>query len=67
MQLMSYRLSVLDQSPIAAGSTAADALRNTLDLARTADRQGYHRYWLAEHHASRSLAGVAPEALIGRR
>jgi luciferase family oxidoreductase group 1 len=62
---MTYRLSVLDQSPIAAGTTAADALRNTLDLARTADALGYHRYWLAEHHASRSLAGVAPEALIG--
>jgi len=62
---MSYRLSVLDQSPIAEGSDAARALRNTLDLARTADALGYHRYWLAEHHASRSLAGVAPEALIG--
>jgi luciferase family oxidoreductase group 1 len=62
---MTYRLSVLDQSPIAQGSDAAQALRNTLDLAQTADRQGYHRYWLAEHHASRSLAGVAPEALIG--
>lgn len=60
-----YRLSVLDQSPIAAGSTATQALRNTLDLARTADRLGYHRYWLAEHHASPSLAGVAPEALVG--
>jgi luciferase family oxidoreductase group 1 len=65
MTTMTYRLSVLDQSPIAAGSTAADALRNTLDLARAADALGYHRYWLAEHHASRSLAGVAPEALIG--
>ncbi|WP_380875647.1 FMN-linked alkanal monooxygenase [Sphingomonas sp. DBB INV C78] len=61
----SYRLSVLDQSPIAEGSTAADALANTLDLARTADRLGYHRYWLAEHHASPGIAGVAPEALIG--
>ena len=65
MAAMTYRLSVLDQSPIAAGSTAAEALRNTLDLARAADALGYHRYWLAEHHASRSLAGVAPEALIG--
>jgi len=65
MAAMTYRLSVLDQSPIAAGSTAVDALRNTLDLARAADTLGYHRYWLAEHHASRSLAGVAPEALIG--
>lgn len=62
---MPYRLSVLDQSPIAEDATAADALANTLDLARTADRLGYHRYWLAEHHASPSLAGVAPEALIG--
>lgn len=62
---MTYCLSVLDQSPIAQGSDAAQAVRNTLDLARTADRLGFHRYWLAEHHASRSLAGVAPEALIG--
>jgi len=62
---MTYRLSVLDQSPIALGSDAARAIRNTLDLARAADALGYHRYWLAEHHASRSLAGVAPEALIG--
>jgi luciferase family oxidoreductase group 1 len=62
---MSYRLSVLDQSPIAAGSTAAQALTNSLDLARTADQLGYHRYWLAEHHATPALAGVAPEVLIG--
>lgn len=61
----SYRLSVLDQSPIAEGSTAADALAETLDLARAADRLGYDRYWLAEHHASAALAGAAPEALIG--
>ena len=62
---MPYRLSVLDQSPIAAGSTAADALVNTLDLARACDALGYDRYWLAEHHASPGLAGAAPEALIG--
>ena len=62
---MTLRLSVLDQSPIAEGATAAQALANTLDLAAHADALGYHRYWLAEHHASRSLAGVAPEALIG--
>ena len=65
MVAMTYRLSVLDQSPIAAGTSAADALRNTLDLARLCDQLGYQRYWLAEHHASPSLAGVAPEALIG--
>lgn len=62
---MAYRLSVLDQSPIAEGSTAADALANTLHLARECDALGYHRYWLAEHHASPGLAGAAPEALIG--
>lgn len=60
-----YRLSVLDQSPIEAGQSAADALANTLDLARACDAAGYHRYWLAEHHASPGLAGCAPEALIG--
>ena len=60
-----YTLSVLDQSPIARGGTAAQAIANTLDLARTCDALGYRRYWLAEHHASPALAGVAPEALIG--
>ncbi|MCU1353530.1 MAG: class flavin-dependent oxidoreductase [Acidimicrobiales bacterium] len=60
------RLSVLDQSPVPEGLTPGDALRNTLDLARLADDLGYHRYWLAEHHASRALAGAAPEVLIGQ-
>src|SRR5215207_7288276 len=59
------RLSVLDQSPIPEGSTGSQALRNTLDLARTADRLGYHRYWVAEHHGGGMLAGPAPEVLIG--
>ena len=59
------RLSVLDQSPIPEGSTGADALANTLDLARLCDGLGYHRYWLAEHHGGPSLAGPSPEALIG--
>jgi luciferase family oxidoreductase group 1 len=59
------RLSVLDQSPISAGSTGPDALANTLDLARVADRLGYHRYWIAEHHGGPMLAGPAPEVLIG--
>jgi luciferase family oxidoreductase group 1 len=60
-----YLLSALDQSPISADATAADALRNTIDLAQHCDALGYHRYWLAEHHASPGLAGCAPEALIG--
>jgi luciferase family oxidoreductase group 1 len=58
------RLSVLDQSPVPEGSTGPDALRNTLDLARLADRLGYERYWLAEHHGL-SLAGPSPEVLVG--
>jgi luciferase family oxidoreductase group 1 len=59
------RLSVLDQSPVAEGSTGAQALHNTIDLARLADSLGYHRYWVAEHHGGPSLAGPSPEALIG--
>jgi luciferase family oxidoreductase group 1 len=59
------RLSVLDQSPISEGSTGAQALRNTLDLAILADRLGYHRYWVAEHHGGPMLASASPEALIG--
>src|ERR671920_931392 len=59
------KLSVLDQSPIPEGSTGADALRNTIDLARLADALGYHRYWVAEHHGGPTLAGPAPEVLIG--
>jgi luciferase family oxidoreductase group 1 len=59
------RLSVLDQSPVPEGSTGPQALRNTIDLARLADRLGYHRYWVAEHHGGPSLAGPSPEVLIG--
>jgi luciferase family oxidoreductase group 1 len=59
------RLGVLDQSPVAEGSPGADALHNTLDLARLADRLGYHRYWVAEHHGGPMLAGPSPEVLIG--
>jgi luciferase family oxidoreductase group 1 len=58
-------VSVLDQSPISEGSTGADALANTLDLARLADELGYHRYWVAEHHGGPMLASASPEALIG--
>jgi len=59
------QLSVLDQSPIAEGSSGSQALRNTIDLAQLADRLGYHRYWVAEHHGGPMLAGPSPEALIG--
>ena len=59
------RLSVLDQSPISEGSTGAQALKNSVDLARLADALGYHRYWVAEHHGTPMLACASPEALIG--
>ncbi len=57
--------SVLDLSPICQGHTAADSFRNTVDLARHAERLGYHRYWLAEHHNIPSVASAATAVLIG--
>ena len=57
-------LSVLDLCPISAGSTVAQALRNTVDLARGAERAGYRRYWLAEHHLNPGVAGASPPLLI---
>jgi luciferase family oxidoreductase group 1 len=65
MSAAALRLSVLDQSPIAEGSTGAQALRDSLDLAQLADRLGYHRYWVAEHHGGPMLAGASPEVLVG--
>jgi len=59
-------LSVLDQSPIPAGASPSEALANTVSLARLAERLGFRRYWLAEHHNTRGLAGSAPEVLIAR-
>lgn len=57
--------SVLDLSPIAAGSDAAQALRNTLDLARHAEQWGYRRFWLAEHHSMPGIASAATSVVIG--
>ena len=57
-------LSVLDLSPIVEGCVAADALRNTLDLARHAERWGYRRYWLAEHHNMPGIASAATSIVI---
>ena len=59
-------LSVLDLSPVAAGSSGAVALRNSLDLALLADRLGYTRYWVAEHHNLPSIASSAPDIMIGQ-
>ncbi|MCP3775123.1 LLM class flavin-dependent oxidoreductase [Paenibacillus sp. MZ04-78.2] len=57
-------LGVLDQSPIIPGETAADAMRRTLELAKTVERLGYTRYWVSEHHDTPGLAGSSPEVLI---
>src|ERR1700678_3531201 len=56
--------SVLDLSPVAEGSTVADALARTLDLARHAERWGYRRYWLAEHHSMPGIASAATSVVI---
>lgn len=61
---MAYRLSLLDKSPVMAGEPASSALHRTLQLAQQAERWGYHRFWLAEHHNTASLAGPSPEVLI---
>ena len=58
------KLSVLDQAPIRNGGTARQALDETFALAELVDRLGFHRYWLAEHHNSGSLACASPEVLI---
>jgi luciferase family oxidoreductase group 1 len=58
------RISVLDQSPIREGGTGAEALKNTVDLARLTDELGYARYWIAEHHGMPMLASTSPEILI---
>jgi luciferase family oxidoreductase group 1 len=59
-------LSVLDLTPVPSGSTSAQALRNTIDLARAAEGWGYRRYWLAEHHNTPGLASSSPEVMIGQ-
>ncbi len=59
-------LSVLELSPVAAGMTSSAALHNTLDLARHAERLGFHRFWLAEHHNMPGIASAVPEILIGQ-
>ena len=59
-------LSVLDQSPVRSGGTPAEAIAETVRLAQAAERLGYRRYWLAEHHGSADFAGSAPEILVAR-
>src|SRR5262247_2000458 len=59
-------LSVLDLSPVTTATSGAQALRNSLDLAQLADRLGYTRYWVAEHHNLPSIASSAPDIMIGQ-
>jgi luciferase family oxidoreductase group 1 len=59
-------LSVLDLSPVTTATTGAQALRNSLDLAQRADRLGFVRYWVAEHHNMPSIASSAPDIMVGQ-
>ena len=63
---MKLKLSVLDQTPIRKNSTANEALQESIQLAKLADKLGYTRYWLSEHHNTITLAGAAPEIMIAR-
>lgn len=63
---MSYRLSILDKSPVGETETAAIALVRTLQLAQLAEAWGYHRFWIAEHHNTPQLASPSPELVIAR-
>lgn len=58
------RVSIVDQSPVHDGESAADALRHTLDLVVLAESLGYHRYWFAQHHGSAAFASASPEVLM---
>lgn len=63
---MPLTLSVLDQSPVRGGESAANGLRDSIRLAQFAEQIGYSRYWVAEHHNTGAFAGTSPEILIGQ-
>jgi luciferase family oxidoreductase group 1 len=63
---MDLELSVLDQTPIRRGSTATEALRESVELVKLAEKLRYKRYWVSEHHNFSTLAGAAPEVLLAR-
>lgn len=62
----STRFSVLDLVPVVQGNTAAQAIRNSLDLAQQTEQWGYHRFWISEHHNTESLVSSATSILIGQ-
>ncbi len=61
---MVLRYSILDQSPISEGSNPSEALQQTVKLAQSAEKWGYTRFWVSEHHDAQTLAGSSPEILI---
>lgn len=63
---MGLKLSVLDQSPVAAGNTPAQALQRSIELAKHVDALGFQRFWMSEHHAMATLACTAPEMMLAR-
>ena len=65
-QSATIRLSVLDQSPVSSGSTPAQALRHSIELAQHVESLGYRRFWMSEHHAMDLLACTAPEIMLAR-
>src|SRR5467141_3878407 len=64
-ELCMIPFSILDLAPIAEGATAADAFRNSLELAQHAEQWGYRRFWLAEHHNMPGIASAATSVVIG--
>ncbi len=62
--MSAIRLSVLDQSPIPEGGNGGQSLRNSIELATLVDQLGFHRFWMAEHHATPSLASASPEIML---
>ncbi len=64
--LKKLRLTVVEQSPVRKGGTGADALRETIELAKAAEALGYERFWVAEHHNIQSIASTSPEIMIGQ-
>jgi len=58
------RLSVVEQSPVRKGGSGADALHETIELAKATEAMGYERFWVAEHHNLPSIASTSPEILI---
>src|SRR5690625_2538704 len=61
---LTYKIGILDQSPIFPGQTAGEALKSTMELAQKAEEWGYERFWVSEHHQTLDLAGTSPEVLV---